>query len=96
MLDNGGSVTPTTPREPHPWSATMSAMTETHVHRNHPVREGLRWIRETPAPEWGDEPSAKARVTGYVGVSMALWTAIGVGGAVLVVRALELIPPVLG
>ncbi|NCT90528.1 hypothetical protein GXB85_06160 [Cellulomonas sp. APG4] len=77
----------------------MSTLTADHARprtgSTRPVREVFRWIRETPAPGL-ESPAPRSRVAGYVAGSMALWTAIGVGGAVLVVRALELIPPVLG
>lgn len=59
-------------------------------------RETLRWTRETPAPRWGDQvPGARTRATVYLAASMTLWTAAGLGGAALLARVIELIPPVL-
>ena len=78
----------------------MSSITFDHSGPSHrttqPVRRALRWIRETPAPEWSDAPGAKGRVIGYVAVNMLVWTGIGIGGATLVSRALEALPTILG
>jgi hypothetical protein len=46
-----------------------------------PVRNIVRWVRETPAPEWEAGVGRKATVLGYVGASMALWTVVGVSGS---------------
>lgn len=43
----------------------------------------LRWVRETPAPEWGPERATRGRFVAYVAGSMAAWTVVGLGGSAL-------------
>lgn len=77
----------------------MSTMTLDHgtsARDSGPVRSALRWLRETPAPRWSEEDGGRRRFVVWVGAHMVAWTGIGIGGAVVIARALEAIPTVLG
>jgi hypothetical protein len=49
----------------------------------------VRTVRWAPAPPW--EPGRRARFVAYLGGSMLAWTAVGLGLAVLLARALVLV-----
>lgn len=55
------------------------------------VRDGLRWIRETPAPRWEGDTKAKAAFAGYIGASMVAWTLLGVLATAALGRLISII-----
>ncbi|MBO9554438.1 chemotaxis protein CheW [Cellulomonas sp.] len=52
------------------------------------VRSVAHAVRWAPAPTW--EPGRRARFVAYLGGSMIAWTAVGLGIAALLARALPL------
>lgn len=63
---------------------STATLTPTHVSAPKPLRDAVRWARETPAPTWRGEGSRKGVYVGYLAASFVGWTALGVGGGVLV------------
>jgi len=53
------------------------------------VRSIAHAVRWAPAPLW--EPGHRARFVAYLGGSMIAWTAVGLGIAALLARALPLL-----
>ncbi|MGY4642351.1 chemotaxis protein CheW [Cellulomonas sp. URHB0016] len=64
----------------------MSAAT---THAPTDVTARVRAVRWAPPPLW--EPGRRARFIAYVGASMVAWTAVGLGLAALLGRALPLL-----
>ncbi|MCL3860987.1 chemotaxis protein CheW [Actinotalea sp. K2] len=60
------------------------------------VREAVRWVRETPSPQWEGDAGDKATFLGYVGASMLVWIAVGVLGMAAVGEGLKALASVLG
>lgn len=55
------------------------------------VRDARRWVKETPAPRWEGDASAKATFAGYVGASLVVWTVLGLSVTAALGQVLELL-----
>ena len=60
---------------------TLTPETLAHTSPAVPLRERLRALRTSPAPEFGRSAADHKRYIGYLGANMVFWTTLGLAGS---------------